>query len=86
MYIGAATDATASRIVLAAECFVSPRFFDARVIQRYSSAVVLHPKPDTHFADLQHVCEFVRQIGMQADVRSDIPGGRTCFLSPNHCS
>jgi hypothetical protein len=61
MYIGAATDATASRIVLAAECFVSPRFFDARVIQRYSSAVVLHPKPDTHFADLQHVCEFVRQ-------------------------
>jgi hypothetical protein len=34
--------------------------FDVRIIRMYSSAVVLHPKPDTYFADLQHVCGFLR--------------------------
>jgi hypothetical protein len=24
-------------------------------IQKFSSAAVLHPKPDTYFADIQHV-------------------------------
>lgn len=35
--------------------------FDVGAIQKYSSAVVLHPKPDTYFADLQHVCGFVKE-------------------------
>jgi hypothetical protein len=35
-----------SRIVSSIECYISPSF------QRYSSAVVLTPKPNTYFADL----------------------------------
>jgi hypothetical protein len=44
-----------------AECYISPRLFYARIIQKYSLEVILPPKPATHFADLQHVCEFVRE-------------------------
>jgi hypothetical protein len=44
-----------SRAVSPAECFLSPRIFDVVAIQKFSSAAVLHPKPDTYFADIQHV-------------------------------
>jgi hypothetical protein len=35
--------------------------FNVKAIQEYSSAAVLHPKPDTYFADLRHVCEFIEE-------------------------
>jgi hypothetical protein len=60
-YIAAATETSASRIVSPAECYISPELFDVRIIQKYSSAVIIHPKPNTHFADLQHVCEFIKE-------------------------
>jgi hypothetical protein len=30
-------------------------------IQKYSSVLVVHPKRDAYFADLQRVCEFVKK-------------------------
>lgn len=71
-YKSAVSNASASRVVSPAECFISPGMFDVKVIQKYSSAVVLHPKPNTYFADLQHVCGFLKD-NLHARVRVKLP-------------
>jgi hypothetical protein len=57
-YISDPNVASASRLVSPAECYISPRMLNLEAIQKYSSAVVLHPKAGTYFADLCHVCVF----------------------------
>lgn len=52
MYKGAPTAASTSLTVAPAECYISQKMFDVGPIQKYSSALVLHPKPDTYFSDL----------------------------------
>jgi hypothetical protein len=59
-YKSAVSSVSASHVVYPMECFISPGMFDVEAIQKYSSAVVLHPKPDTNFADLKHVCGFLK--------------------------
>jgi hypothetical protein len=60
---------SASHVVYPVECFISPGMFDVEAIQKYSSAVVLHPKPDTNFADLHHVCGFLKD-----NLHARVPG------------
>jgi hypothetical protein len=51
-YKSALTAMSASRVVSPAEYFILPGMFDVIVIQKYSSAMVLHPKPHNLFCRL----------------------------------
>lgn len=65
---------SAERVVSPAQCFVSPLMLDTQAIQKYSSAVVLQSIPDTYFADLHHVCDFIEEnihVGVRIKLLND---------------
>jgi hypothetical protein len=41
--------------------YISPNLVYMVAIRKFSSEVILHPKPDAYFVSLLHACEFIEQ-------------------------